>query len=151
YFLDGSGNIRMARPGSPESRASSGRGGSGAPAELGAPAGPSGGDSAVQVPFKIKLTIRSEELYKEMFDQSWRYLAENFYDRKFHEVDWIAVREKYRKLVEHVDQKEDLYSLLYLMMGELNASHLGVTGLMPPADEATADLGLLFDESYRGK
>ncbi len=26
--------------------------------------------------------------------------------------------------------KEDLYSLLYLMMGELNASHLGIAGFV---------------------
>ncbi len=47
--------------------------------------------------------------------------------------------------------KEDLYSLLYLMMGELNASHLGITGYSTAPDEETADLGLLFDEAYRGR
>jgi tricorn protease len=153
YYLDGNGTIRMARPGSPESRSSSGRGGRGGidiPAELGAPSGSGGGDSA-QLPFRIKLTIRAEELYTEMFDQSWRYLAENFYDPKFHDVNWEAMREKYGQLVKYIGQKEDLYSLLYLMMGELNASHLGVSGLTTAADETTADLGLLFDESYRGK
>jgi tricorn protease len=139
YFLDGNGNIRVARPGSPDPR----------------PSSPSttptaSGDSAI-LPFKIKLTIRAEEEYTEMFDQSWRYLAENFYDCKFHDVNWDQVREKYRPLVKHVGQKEDLYSLLFLMMGELNASHLGVSGFGTVPDEPTADLGLLFDESYRGK
>ena len=64
-----------------------------------------------------------------MFEQSWRYLAEHFYDAKFHGADWDAVRDKYRPLVKHVAMKEDLYALLYLMMGELNASHLGIGGL----------------------
>src|SRR5262249_3290849 len=53
-------------------------------------------------------------------------------------------------LVKHIALKEDLYSLLYLMLGELNASHLGVRGYGPAAEEQTADLGLVFDESYRG-
>jgi tricorn protease len=47
--------------------------------------------------------------------------------------------------------KEDLYALLFLMMGELNASHLNVTGELTRAEEPTADLGLIYDESYRGR
>jgi tricorn protease len=46
--------------------------------------------------------------------------------------------------------KEDLYSLLYLMLGELNASHLGVGGAGRAPEEMTADLGLIFDETYTG-
>jgi tricorn protease len=46
--------------------------------------------------------------------------------------------------------KEDLYNLIYLMLGELNASHLGIRGAVGKAEEATADLGLIFDDSYRG-
>jgi tricorn protease len=86
-----------------------------------------------------------------MFDQTWRYLAERFYDESFHGSDWKAVRAKYRPLVRHVVMKEDLYSLLHMMMGELNASHLGVAGFGTNPEEETADLGLLFDEGYRGK
>ena len=105
----------------------------------------------VPLPFKAKMTIRDAEVYAEMFEQSWRSLADHFYDPKLHGVNWDAVRERYRPLVKHVGQKEDLYSLLYLMMGELNASHLGVTGRGKEPEQETADLGLLFDKSYRGR
>ena len=37
-----------------------------------------------------------------MFDQTWRYLAEHFYDAKFHGRDWNAVKAKYRPLVKHL-------------------------------------------------
>jgi tricorn protease len=60
------------------------------------------------------------------------------------------VREKYRALVKHVTMKEDLYNLVSLMLGELNASHLGISGYLRSADETTADLGLIFDETYKG-
>ena len=53
--------------------------------------------------------------------------------------------------MQHVAHREDLYALLYLMMGELNASHLGVSGFAVGPEEDTAELGLLFDESYKGK
>ena len=103
------------------------------------------------VPFKVKLTVRTDEEFTEMFDQTWRYLSENFYDAKFHGHDWDAVRAKYRPLVKYVAMKEDLYALLYLMMGELNASHLGVGGYGATPEEQTAELGLVWDEAYRGK
>jgi tricorn protease len=109
------------------------------------------GGSGPSLPFRIKMRIRTEEQYLEMFDQTWRYLAEHFYDASYHGRDWNAIRAKYRPLVKHIAMKEDLYSLLYLMMGELNASHLGIGGHGTLPDEETADLGLLFDESYRGR
>jgi len=36
------------------------------------------------------------------------------------------------------------------MLGELNASHLGISGRLPTADETTADLGLIFEDTYKG-
>src|SRR5439155_11756568 len=104
----------------------------------------------VRIPFSAKMTVKRDEEFREMFEQSWRALAENFYDPKFHGADWKAVRAKYRPLVAHVAQREDLYALVSLMLGELNASHLGISGKLPTPDEATADLGLIFDETYRG-
>jgi tricorn protease len=134
YFLDGTGQIRMARP------------------TLGFGSTTSGGprDASVVVPFKVKMTIRRDEEFGEMFDQSWRALREHFYDNKFHGIDWYNVRAKYKPLVKHVAMKEDLYALISLMMGELNASHLGINGFLATPDETTAELGLLFDESYPG-
>ena len=133
YFRDGAGRIQIART-------SSTTGGSEAAKTVNVP-----------LPFRAKMTVRDSEVYAEMFEQSWRSLANHFYDPRLHGVNWDAVRERYRPLVKHVGQKEDLYSLLYLMMGELNASHLGVRGPGKEPEQETADLGLLFDESYHGR
>jgi tricorn protease len=46
--------------------------------------------------------------------------------------------------------KEDLYNLVSLMLGELNASHLGISGNLRFPEEVTADLGLRFDDAYKG-
>jgi tricorn protease len=130
YYLDGAGRLHVIRSSGSESH--------------------SGHAEGAVLPFQVKMTVRNEEVFTEMFDQSWRYLAEHFYDAKFHGLDWNAVRSKYRPLVNHIALKEDLYSLLYLMLGELNASHLGVRGYGAAPEESTADLGLIFDESYPG-
>ncbi|WP_020474110.1 S41 family peptidase [Zavarzinella formosa] len=124
YFLDNAGSIRNVMP--------------------------SVSTSPNTVNFTAKLTIRRDEEYLEIFDQSWRLLSDSFYDSKHHGVNWSDVREKYRALVPHVGMKEDLYSLISLMLGELNASHLGISGFLRSPDEETAELGLLFDEAYRG-
>src|SRR5262249_9961609 len=126
YFRDGGGNLRMLMDG-------------------GAPT-----NNPALVPFQAKMTIRRDEEFAEMFEQSWRALYENFYDSNFHGANWNAIREKYRPLVKHVALREDFYDLISLMLGELNASHLGIQG--PPAlpEQQTADLGLLFDAQYKG-
>jgi tricorn protease len=135
YFRDRNGQIRLARPSAPATQPGTG----------------GGNENVLTLNFKVKMNIVAEEEYTEMFDQAWRYLSENFYDKSFHGADWDAVRARYRPLVKHVTMKEDLYALLYMMMGELNASHLGVSGEITRAEEPTADLGLILDETYRGK
>ena len=124
YFLDGSRSIRRASTGSSSDIAS--------------------------IHFTAKLPVRQEEEYQEVFDQAWRLLADTFYDSHHHGANWQAVREKYRPLVRHVAMKEDLYNLVSLMLGELNASHLGISAHLWSPEEVTADLGLIFDEAYKG-
>jgi tricorn protease len=107
------------------------------------------GEPAV-VHFQAKMTVRRDEEFAEMFEQSWRALRESFYDAKFHGTDWDAIRTKYRPLVKHVALKEDLYALISLMLGELNASHLGISGPGSAPEEMTAELGLIWDDQYSG-
>jgi tricorn protease len=140
YFLDGDGVLRRAHSGSGDFASMLTR-------MPGSP-GPSG--QAAPLSFKIKLTIRQDEEFGELFEQSWRHLTEHFYDSKFHGIDMEALRNKYRPLVKHVALREDLYALISLMMGELNASHLGISGFGKGPEEITADLGLIFDETYFG-
>jgi tricorn protease len=140
FYLDSSGSIRKAQAGSSM------------PSDLFrfSIGGSSPLSDSSQVAFTAKLTIRREEEFKEMFEQSWRVLADEFYDPDYHGAKWNQVREKYRPLVNHVALKEDFYNLVSLMLGELNASHLGIMG--PPAhgEETTAELGLVFDDKYQG-
>lgn len=129
YFLDAEGNLRLLNPAGGEAKP---------------------GTAVPSLPWKARLTVDMQELHQEMFDQAWRYLNDHFYDDKHHGSNWEDVRRRYRPVVPHVAMKEDLYALLYLMMGELNASHLGVTGTPTLPDEQTAELGLIWDERYRG-
>jgi Tol biopolymer transport system component/C-terminal processing protease CtpA/Prc len=83
----------------------------------------------------------------EIFKQGWRYMRDNFYDEKFHGADWNAVYAVYEPLIRDARNLDETRRLMNLMVGELNASHLGVFGA--PAFTATpvGKLGLRFDRS----
>jgi tricorn protease len=133
YFLNGGGELRSIRTGGP----------------VGLPFSGLSADPN-RINFAAKMTVKREEEFAEMFAQCWRALSDSFYDAKHHGTDWQAIRAKYQPVVAHVAMKEDMYALVSLMLGELNASHLGISGRLPLANEMTADLGLIFDETYRG-
>ena len=88
------------------------------------------------------MSINTQAEYTEMFDQGWRFLAQSFYDNTFHGQDWWALRKKYRQVLPHISHKEDLDTLIMLLLGELNASHLGISCAPAVPEEVTADLGL---------
>lgn len=82
-----------------------------------------------------------------VFRQAWNYLNANFYDPAFHGVNWSAMREAYAPYVAGAQSGEDLRRVLSLMIGELNASHMGVTGRSFSPGVTTGRLGVRFDRS----
>jgi C-terminal processing protease CtpA/Prc/Tol biopolymer transport system component len=64
---------------------------------------------------------------EQIFDDAWRALDAGFYDPKFHGNDWTALREKYRPIALKASTKEDFQYIFNLMLGQLNASHMGLS------------------------
>lgn len=81
----------------------------------------------------------------EAFAQGWRMLRDNFYDAAMHGADWNAIREQFAPRVAAARNGDELRRLMNLMVGELNASHLGAN---PPGDATrtnTGRIGVRFD------
>ncbi len=80
-------------------------------------------------PDKIKIsyafTKNLSDEFNQMYEEAWAGVEENFYDSKFHGVDWKAQKEKYKAFLSFVNNRNDLRILLNDLLGELNASHLG--------------------------
>ncbi|MGW8267663.1 MAG: S41 family peptidase [Longimicrobiales bacterium] len=76
--------------------------------------------------FRVKVDHRAE--WEQIFEESWRVMKYRFYDENMHGRDWAGIREEYRPLLAHVGTYEDAYDLANQMIGELNASHVGVRG-----------------------
>jgi tricorn protease len=81
----------------------------------------------------------------EVFRQGWSYLRDFFYDPGYHGANWEAVRAEYEPLIAGSRTPDEMRRLLQLMVGELNASHLGAGA--PPAGNqpSTGRIGLRFD------
>jgi tricorn protease len=75
-----------------------------------------------------ELDIDFSEEKMEVFRQAWTYMRDGFYDDKFHGVDWDRVRTQYEPRIAGAQSRDEMRRLLNLMVGELNASHLGVSG-----------------------
>lgn len=81
----------------------------------------------------------------EVFHQAWSYIRDFFYDPKFHGVDWQGMRGRYEPLVAGSRTPDEMRRLLQLMVGELNASHLGAGAPFSATQTTTGRLGLRFD------
>ncbi|HET9371966.1 MAG TPA: S41 family peptidase, partial [Vicinamibacterales bacterium] len=81
-----------------------------------------------RVPFSVTVRVDEREEWAQILDESWRVMKYRFYDEKMHGKDWNAIRAKYTPLLKYVGANEDVYDLANEMIGELNASHTGVSG-----------------------
>jgi tricorn protease len=80
----------------------------------------------------------------QVFEQAWSYLRDNFFDPKMNGVDWPATRAVYSPLIAGAATRDEMRRLLNLLVGELNASHMGVNA-PPGGAPVVGKLGLRFD------
>jgi tricorn protease len=80
----------------------------------------------INVTAELDVDFSQEKM--EVFRQAWTYMREGFYDDQFHGVNWDAVRAEYAPVIAGVRTPDEMRRVLNLMMGELNASHLGASG-----------------------
>ncbi|HWC96444.1 MAG TPA: S41 family peptidase [Candidatus Sulfopaludibacter sp.] len=83
----------------------------------------------------------------EVFQQAWTAIRDQFFDPKFNGVNWDAVRTEYEPLIAGCTTPDEMRLLLNLMVGELNASHLGAGGGGGNGGPSTGRLGVRFDRA----
>ncbi len=93
------------------------------------------------------------------FDQGWRAMRDRFYDERMNNRDWLAIRKKYRPIAEQCLGRAEFSELMNMMLGELNASHMGHRGGSDPLPDApeqnawsptTYHLGLRYELGIEG-
>ncbi|MHA4810390.1 S41 family peptidase [Flavitalea flava] len=101
-------------------------------------------------PIALSYTFRrnlSEE-FSQLFFEAWARLEENYYDEKFHGVNWKTTRDHYSSFLPYLNNRSDLRVLLNDMLGELNSSHQGFytsgDDENVPYSAHTMETGILF-------
>ena len=136
YFRSGSGLYAAAVPASATASASGptagtagggrgGRGGATAPAVADAEGTNA---TARQVTYTANLEIDHKALRAQVFNEGWRIMKNRFYDGEMHGADWAAAKKMYEPLLDYLADEEELHTVMMMMIGQLNASHTGVSG-----------------------
>ena len=86
------------------------------------------GDSTVYIDLRrILHEVQPEAEWRQAFDEAGRIVRAYFWEPDLGGVDWPAVLDQYRPLVERVSSPDEFADLLREVMGELGTSHAYVT------------------------
>lgn len=112
----------------------------------GAPSAPSPAPAAFagrasdrrRVNFTARVEVDHRAERKQVFDESWRIMKHRFYDAEMHGADWAKAKSIYEPFLEHVADQEEMHDLILRMIGELNASHTGISAGGGPESRSQA-------------
>ncbi|ASU33055.1 S41 family peptidase [Mucilaginibacter xinganensis] len=101
----------------------------------------------IDIGYKFDRNLDGE--FRQMFDEAWAGLEENYYDGDFHGTDWKKMHDRYSVYLPFVNNRNDLRILLNDMLGELNSSHQGFysngSEERKNLNYATMETGIIFD------
>lgn len=107
--------------------------------------------------FRVDQEVDRRARFRTVFDQCWRVMRDRWYDERLGNRNWDEVRRKYLDAAGQVSDLPRLSTIVHLMLGELNGSHLGFTARdesvsspTPQWREETAHLGVRFAQDYKG-
>lgn len=102
------------------------------------------------VKFSAELNVDNAAERAQMFDHAWRQTLEKLYVKDMGSVDWAYYRKVYERQLPFVANGPDFAELMSEMLGELNVSHTGGSYRAKPHGDATAALGVFYDDDYKG-
>ena len=93
----------------------------------------------------MRLDRRAE--WKQIFDEAWRMLRDNFYDPEMRGVDWPAMKQRYEAELPYISSRNDLNFLIGEMNAELGISHINASGgdVVQPRQIAAGLLGADYE------
>ncbi len=100
------------------------------------------GGAKKPIHYSVRTEIDRKAEREQIFGEVWRALRDGFYDERMHGSDWEAVRKDYGRLLDYVDDREELAYVINDMLGEINASHMGYSYPVSHPDADTRGLGI---------
>lgn len=109
----------------------------------------SGKRDFVSINGEMTLDVAAERRF--MFEHVWRRTKETFYTASMHGVNWDSYKPDYEKYLPSIGNNYEFSEMLSELLGELNVSHSGSSYAAFSANgDATASLGIFYDQSYSG-
>ena len=101
----------------------------------------------ITMTYKFRRNLSEE--FNQMFYEAWAQMEQNYYDEKFHGLDWNKTKVHYQQFLPFINNRADFRTLLNDMLGELNSSHQGF-GTFGEDEQIrltnqTMETGILFD------
>ena len=100
-------------------------------------------DKVEKLSISSRIQIESAGEQEQIYHDAWRALNRGFYDPGFHGRDFAGLRDKYLPLAKQASTKEDFQYTFNLMLGQLNASHMGMRNIDNPKETQTQKTGLV--------
>jgi len=84
--------------------------------------------SVENLPYTGHMDVNHPLEREQIFEEAWRTLRDGFYDPDFHGHDWQELKKEYKSWALSASTETDFHEVFNLMLGQLNASHMGMRG-----------------------
>lgn len=72
---------------------------------------------------RVKVSVSPSQEWNQMLAEAWRLMRDQFWTPDMSGVDWLAVLNRYKPLVDRVGTRSEFSDLAWEMQGELSTSH----------------------------
>jgi len=72
---------------------------------------------------RLRAAVVPGEEWKQMFTEAWRLQRDHYWTADMANIDWNAVHDRYRPLVDRVASRAEFSDLMWELQGELATSH----------------------------
>ncbi|MCA8935564.1 MAG: PD40 domain-containing protein [Planctomycetes bacterium] len=93
--------------------------------------------------FRVEQRRNRMEVRNAAFDEAAWVMGSYFYDSNHHGINWNATTARYKQALDSVSTGDEYDALMDEMLGELNSSHQGFTGVDSRSDGANDSTGCL--------
>jgi tricorn protease len=72
---------------------------------------------------RLKVAINPAAEWQQMFREAWRLMRDDYFAENMSGVDWNAVYDRYKPLVQKISTRSELSDLIWECYGEMGTSH----------------------------
>lgn len=105
------------------------------------------------LPFNAKMKINYQEESNQIFEEAWSTIQNRFYDPNHHGKNWDSLKKVYKPIAMKASTRADFKVIFNKMLGQINASHMGMyrgEERKSVQKEETGILGVEFKQGDNG-